>query len=392
MFSVRSTQIEPFRVMQLVAHARELERSGRHIVHFEVGEPDFVTAEPIRAAGARAIADGHTRYTEAVGIPELRRAIAEHYQRTTGIVLESHRIVVTSGASGALLLLSALLVNVGDRWLMTDPGYPCNRHFWTIAGGEAELVPVGADTEFQLTADLARAHWSKRVAGVLLASPANPTGAVIGRRSMTALAELAAERSAALVVDEIYQGLVYETDADALRTVLEITADAYVVQSFSKYFGMTGWRLGWIVAPEAAVEPLERLAQNLFISPSSIAQYAALAAFSTPALMEHERRREAFRLRRDLLMAGLEGLGLPVVTVPKGAFYLYVDIAATGLSAETFCWRLLNEFGVAVTPGTDFGRHQADRFVRFAYTTDERGIAEGLARVQAALGVWKRSG
>jgi aspartate/methionine/tyrosine aminotransferase len=384
-YSERASHIEPFRVMQLLAHARALERAGRRVVHFEVGEPDFGTAEPIVAAGMRALESGRTKYTEATGLVELRRLIAEHYRRASGLSLETERIVVTSGASGALLLLSALLVDPGDRWLMTDPGYPCNRHFWTVAGGTPVLLPVGPETNFNPTPEALSEGEAAGAKGVLLASPANPTGAVLGRREMRALCSTAQALGMHRIVDEIYQGLVYDRTEDAISTVLEVDDGAFVVNSFSKYFGMTGWRLGWLVVPAAAVPALERLAQNLFISPPTISQYAALAAFTPDALAEHERRRAEFGRRRDALRRGLDALGLHVAGRPGGAFYLYADVSRIGIGAEAFCWRLLDEFGIAATPGTDFGTRRAEQFVRFAYTVSEAEIEEGLERLAHAI-------
>jgi aspartate/methionine/tyrosine aminotransferase len=371
--------------MELVARARELERRGRTIVHFEVGEPDFPTAEPIVEAGVAALRGGRTHYTEATGIPELKAAIADHYRRTARVEVDPTRVVLTSGASGALLLLSSLLVEPGDAWLMSDPGYPCNRHFWTIAGGVVQPVPLGRETGFRETPEALAAQSSAATRGLLLASPANPTGVVLTRAELIAITGLARERGWLRVVDEIYQGLVYDVGDDRIESVLQVDDGAFVVNSFSKYFGMTGWRLGWIVAPLRAVPLLERLAQNLFIAPPTLAQYAALAAFGPQALGEHERRRREFAARRDRLRAGLASLGLPVVAEPSGAFYLYVDVSGTGLDGETFCRTLLEEFGVAVTPGTDFGRNLAARHVRFAYTTGRDAIDEGLARIGAAL-------
>jgi aspartate/methionine/tyrosine aminotransferase len=391
-YSQRSRRIEPFRVMQLMGRAKALERAGRAIVHFEVGEPDFATAAPIVAAGRNALAAGRTKYTEATGIPELKQAIAAFYRHRAGIELDPRRVIITSGASGALNLLSALLVDPEDEWLMADPGYPCNRHFWMLAGAVTRLVPVGPESGFQLTAALADSHWDGRCRGLLTASPANPTGAVLTRAEAAGLVQFARKHDAYLIMDEIYQGLTYESAAPredtGFNTVLELAPEAFVVNSFSKYFGMTGWRLGWIVAPEPALAPLERLAQNLYISPSSVAQYAALAAFDGAAMTEHERRRQAFMRRRDVLRAGLTHMGLPPAVEAAGAFYLYVDVSHTGLAAEEFCDRMLEEAGVAITPGTDFGRYRADAFVRFAYTTDEASIGEGLTRMAPLLSRW----
>jgi aspartate/methionine/tyrosine aminotransferase len=390
MFAERNRLVQPFRVMVLMERARQLEREGRSIVHLEVGEPDFPTAEPIVTAGQQALADGRTGYTEALGIPELRSRIAEFYRDRSGIEIDPGRIVVTSGASGALVLACTLLADPGDGWLMTDPGYPCNRSFVAMVNAQVQLAPVGPDSGYQMNAQIAAAHWHDNTRGLLLASPSNPTGAMLRGGDLEALFSLARERGASVVLDEIYQGLTYGGGVGHRGTALTLSgaADLYVVNSFSKYFGMTGWRLGWMVIPADAVAPLSRLAQNLFISPPSISQYAALAAFSEEALAEHERRRQTFEARRDLLVSGLAGLGLQVALVPEGAFYLYVDISTCGMSSDDFCSRLLEDYGVAVTPGTDFGAHRSDCHVRFAFTTGEDEIRRGLERIGDALTDW----
>lgn len=388
MFAERNRRIEPFRVMVVMERARQLEREGRSVVHFEVGEPDFSTASPIVAAGQQALAAGRTGYTEALGIPELRERIARFYDEAAGIAVDPARIIVTSGASGALLLACGLLANPDDRWLTTDPGYPCNRNFLALVNADVRRVPVGPDSGYQLNAERAAAHWHDDTRALLLASPSNPTGSMLRRVDIEALAALAKQRGAAVVLDEIYQGLTYAGGEGHRGSALAVSDEIFVINSFSKYFGMTGWRLGWMVAPEAALEPLARLAQNLFISPPSIAQHAAVAAFSPDALAEHERRRAVFEQRRGLMVAGLGDCGLRVAVVPEGAFYLYVDIGVTGLDSETFCTRLLEQQGVAVTPGTDFGRHGADRHVRFAFTTGEDQIRAGIDRIGAALAEW----
>ena len=390
MFAERNRHVQPFRVMVLMERARQLEREGRSIVHFEVGEPDFRTAEPIVSAGQQALADGRTGYTEALGIPELRLRIAEFYRDQWETEVDPARIVVTAGASGALVLACALLADPGDGWLMTDPGYPCNRTFLAMVNAQVQLAPVGPDSGYQMNAEIAVAHWRDNTRGLLLASPSNPTGAMLRAQDIEALRTLAGERGASVVLAEIYQGLTYGGGSVHRGTALTLpgTADLYVINSFSKYFGMTGWRLGWMVIPEEAVAPVARLAQNLFISPPSISQYAALAAFSTAALAEHERRRQTFEARRDLLASGLGRLGLQVALIPEGAFYLYVDIGACGMNSEDFCSRLLEDYGVAVTPGADFGAHRSDSHVRFAFTTGEDQIRRGLERIGEALTEW----
>ena len=377
----RVAGVAPFRVVQILERARELERAGREVVHFEVGEPDFRTAPTIVEAGIEALAAGRTGYTQALGLPALREAIA-----TRGGV-SADRVAVTTGASAALNLLAQALIDPGDEVLVADPGYPCNDVFIQAAGGVARRVPVSAATGFQLDRDSIAEAWTPRTAGVLLGSPANPTGSVLRRRDLASIRDFVVGRGF-VIVDEIYQGLVYDGGDDPLRdSALTVDDGFFVVNSFSKYFGMTGWRLGWLAAPMAAMDAIERLAQNLYIAPPTVAQYAALAALEAPAVAVHEERRAIFQRRRDVLLDGLARLGLPVLQRPAGAFYAYVDIGGTGLDSETFCARLIEDFGVAVTPGTDFGVYRADRHVRFAYTIDERDIVRGIERIGAALPV-----
>ncbi|HAR30905.1 MAG TPA: aminotransferase [Gammaproteobacteria bacterium] len=386
-FAARNASITPFRVIELLERARALEAQGRDVIHLEVGEPDFPTAAPIVAAAHRALEAGATRYTQALGIPALREAISGYYERQVGIRVPPSRVIVTSGASGGLLLLMALLIGPDDELLLTDPGYPCNEVFVWLTNGTPVRIPLRPERQFLLNAADVDAHWSERTRGLLLASPANPTGAMLASDSLRSLADLVRQRQGFLILDEIYQGLVYETERPC-RSGLEVAEDLYVLNSFSKYFGMTGWRLGWMVVPEAAVEPLARLAQNLFISPPSLSQHAALAAFSEPALEIHELRRQAFERRRDVLVNGLESLGFGIPLRPAGAFYVYTDISRTGLDAMTFCTRLLEEHAVAVTPGDDFGMINPERWVRFAFTADEARIKESIERIRGALKGW----
>ncbi|MCB1683587.1 MAG: aminotransferase class I/II-fold pyridoxal phosphate-dependent enzyme [Pseudomonadales bacterium] len=387
MYADRLNRIAPFRVMELMERAKALEADGHTLVHFEVGEPDFPTAPSILAAGHRALDEGHTKYTQALGIPALRRRIAAYYEAEIGVEVDPQRVIVTSGASGGLLLLSALLLNPGDELLMADPGYPCNEVFVGLVNGVPVRLPVTAARGFQLQPEQIAARWSAVSKGVLLASPANPTGVVMKAAVLDGLIDITHRLGGVVVLDEIYQGLTYGATAE-YRSGLALNDDLFVLNSFSKYFGMTGWRLGWMVVPEHAREGIARLAQNLFISPSSIAQHAALAAFEPEAMADHEARRMRFASRRDRLLAGLRQLGFAIPVVPAGAFYLYVDIGHTGMDANTFCWRLINEFQVAVTPGVDFGSHEAERYVRFAYTTSEASIELGLERISLALQTW----
>lgn len=381
-FADRLQDIKPFRVMEVLARARELEAQGRDIVHMEVGEPDFVTAAPIVEAGRKALADGLTHYTEAVGMPVLREAIATHYQNQYGLDIDPRRIIVTPGASGALLLIAALLVNPGEGMLMTDPGYPCNRHFLRLVEGEGQLVPVTAQDRYQLSAEKAAEHWQRNTVGALVASPANPTGEILSLDDLSALYQVVSGRGGHLVVDEIYHGLSYGEQA---HSILEVADDAFVINSFSKYFGMTGWRIGWLVAPLAAVDELEKLAQNLFISVSTVAQHAALAAFSAQSQEIFEYRREVFCQRRDFLLPQLRQLGFDIPHIPAGAFYLYADISRYSNDSQAFCLEMLERHGIAITPGADFGFFRADAHVRFAYTTSMQQLEKSIEGLRKAL-------
>lgn len=377
-YSRRSHEIAPFHVMSLLARAQALEQAGHDVIHLEIGEPDFTTAEPIVRAGQAALAAGHTRYTAARGLPALRQAISGFYRSHYGLDIDPERILVTPGGSGALLLASSLLVDPGRHWLLADPGYPCNRHFLRLVEGGAQLVPVGPDTAYQLTPSLVEQHWNADSVGALVASPANPTGTVLSADELAALSKTLHARGGHLVVDEIYHGLTYGLDAPS---VLQVDDSAFVLNSFSKYFGMTGWRLGWLVAPPAAVPDLEKLAQNLYISASSIAQHAALACFSDEAMSIFEQRREAFRQRRDFLLPALRELGFRIEVEPQGAFYLYADVSAFTDDAQAFCAHFLETEHVAFTPGLDFGFHRANQHVRLAYTQEVPRLQEAVARI-----------
>jgi len=384
-YSARSRAIEPFHVMALLERAHQLQAEGHDVIHLEIGEPDFTTAAPIVAAGQAALAAGHTRYTAARGLPQLREAIAGFYERRYRLNVDPGRILITPGGSGALLLASSLLVDPGRHWLLADPGYPCNRHFLRLVEGAAQLVPVGPEGRYQLTAELVERHWERDSVGALVASPANPTGTVLRRDELLALSRAVKARDGHLVVDEIYHGLTYGMDA---TSALEVDDDAFVLNSFSKYFGMTGWRLGWLVAPEAAIPELEKLAQNLYISAPSMAQHAALACFEPETLAILESRREEFAHRRDYLLPALRELGFGIAVVPEGAFYLYADISAFGGDAFDFCRHFLETEHVAFTPGVDFGRHLAGRHVRFAYTQSLPRLEQAVERIVRGLNSW----
>jgi len=380
--AARMTQIEPFHVMELMARAQALEAQGRSIIHLEVGEPDFPTAEPILEAAQRFLSGGHVHYTAALGLRSLREEISEFYDSRYGLEISPERIVVTAGASGALLLALGVLVNPGDEWLLPDPGYPCNRHFVRMLEGCPVALPVGPESGYQPNAGQVDQAWGDRTTGLMLASPANPTGTLLTREALSSLAGVVARRNGTLLVDEIYHGLTYGVDA---ASALAISDDIFVINSFSKYFGMTGWRLGWLVAPQRHVREIEKLAQNLYIAPSTVAQHAALAAFRPETTAILEARRQEFSRRRDLLLPGLRKLGLKIAAEPQGAFYVYAD--SSGLAADSFelAIQMLDAVGVAATPGLDFGSCAPQRHMRFAYTITRERIEEGLVRMAAFL-------
>jgi aspartate/methionine/tyrosine aminotransferase len=380
--SARMAQIAPFHVMELMARAQALEAQGRSVIHLEVGEPDFPTAAPILEAAQRFLSGGHVHYTAALGLRELREAISSLYHTRYGLDVSPGRIVVTAGASGALLLALGVLVDPGDEWLVPDPGYPCNRHFVRLFEGNPVPLAVRASSNFQPSAAQLDAHWTAGTRGLMVASPSNPTGTLLDFDTMAELAKAVAARGGTLLVDEIYHGLTYGAEA---RSALEISDDVFVINSFSKYFGMTGWRLGWLVAPQRYVREIEKLAQNLYIAPSTVAQHAALAAFQPETIALLESRRHEFSLRRDILLPGLRKLGFRIAAEPQGAFYVYADSNALADDSFSLAEKLLTGAGVAATPGLDFGSNAPESHMRFAYTVDRSQIEEGLARMAKFL-------
>jgi aspartate/methionine/tyrosine aminotransferase len=382
MTATRLKSITPFHAMALLARARALEAQGRSVVHMEIGEPDFATPRPIVEAGIQALQQGKTHYTPAVGLSALRAAIADHYLREFAVKIEPRRIVVTPGASGALQLILATLVDPGSQVLITDPGYPCNRNFVLLFEGEPVMVPVEARQQYQPSAELLEQYWSERTSCMMVASPSNPTGTVVSPDTLKALLHKVRDRGGHLIVDEIYQNLCYR---EAPRTALALGEDVFVINSFSKYFGMTGWRLGWLVAPEQAVDHLDRLAQNLFLSAPTPAQHAALKAFEPETRAILEERRVEFRRRRDYLLPALRALGFNIAVEPQGAFYLYADCSRFTDDSFGFANDLLEKAGVAITPGVDFGKHRAHQHVRFAYTTSMEQLKLGVERIAEFL-------
>lgn len=381
-YSRRVEKIEPFHVMQLLAQTRALEAEGKDIVHMEIGEPDFPTPEPVTRAAIRAIEEENMHYAPALGLPLLRERIAAFYQQRYGLSVSAQRIVVTPGASGALLLALGLLLDTGQQIMLADPGYPCNRNFVRFLGGVPQVINVDESSDYQLTAALVKQHWCAETQALLLASPSNPTGTLINEQALAAISQVVAQKNGYLIVDEIYHGLVYDYEP---ATALSFSEQTFVINSFSKYFGMTGWRLGWLVAPEHAIKDLDKLAQNLFLAAPTPAQYAALAAFEPDNLAILEQRRLQFQQRRDYLLAALRKLGFTLPLTPQGAFYLYANCEKFSNDSFTFAQALLHEAGVAVTPGRDFGNNQPQKFLRFSYTTSIQRLEEGISRMQAYL-------
>lgn len=379
--AARMAGIAPFHVMDILARAQALEAAGRNIIHLEIGEPDFATPAPIVEAGVAALRAGHTHYTGALGLPALRVAIAGFYTERWQATVDPAQVIVTPGASGALLLALGLLAGPGDDVLMADPGYPCNRHFARFCDARAVSIPVGADSGFQLTLDLIERYATSSTRAVLIASPSNPTGTAIAADELARVHSWCAERDIALIVDEIYLALTYDGEEySAARW-----DDVFVINSFSKYFLMTGWRLGWLRAPAWALAGLERLAQNLFLAAPTPAQHAALAAFSATTLAELETRKAELRARRDYLLPALRERGFVIPAQPQGAFYLYADCSAHTDDSFHFAQKLLEHAGVALTPGLDFGEHLPQRYLRIAYTQPLPRLVEGIARLDKFL-------
>lgn len=382
--AARTAEIQPFEVMEILARANDLERSGRHIVRMEIGEPDFTAPEPIVEAGTRAMRDGLSAYTSALGLTDLREAIAGFYGQRYGVPVDAGRVAVTAGASGALLLTLAALIDPGDEVLVPDPGYPCYRHFVRAFEGVARAIPVSGAARFQPTLAEVERLWGPRTKAIILGSPSNPTGTLIDPAELARIAAFVDARGGVLIADEIYHGLVYTED---MHTALELPGNVVVINSFSKYFCMTGWRLGWAVLPEGLLRAFEKLAQHFFICPPSLSQHAALAAFRPETIAILEARRGEFRRRRDYFVPALESAGLAVPAHPDGAFYVFADCSAFHKDAKRFAFDvLLESAGVAATPGNDFGENGTQRFVRFAYTRGMEELEEGIARIRRACG------
>jgi aspartate/methionine/tyrosine aminotransferase len=386
-FAHRTSLIEPFQVMELVKRASALAASGHPVIHMSIGEPDFTAPEPVLAALERAARGGHSHYTSALGIAPLRQAIARYYGEQFDVDVAPSRIVVTAGASAALSLACCAMVDPGDHVLMTDPSYPCNRHFVAAFDGVPELVPVGPSTRFQLTRELLDAHWHTGVKGALLASPANPTGTSIPFDELGRIIAGVRAHGGFTIVDEIYLGLSYDfaPGQHHPRSALEYGDDIIVTNSFSKYFSMTGWRLGWMVVPEATTSVFEKLAQNLYICPSALSQHAALACFEPESLAIFESRRREFLDRRNFIVPALRAIGLDVPVTPDGAFYVYVDCSRHSDDSSRFAIDLLETQFVSIVPGADFGSHQPHKYLRLSYATEMAKLREAIVRIDTFL-------
>lgn len=391
----RLDHIEPFYVMECAKVAAELARSpecdarlgGSPMIFLNIGEPDFTAPPLVQQAAERALRGGRTQYTDATGLPALRECISAWYATRFGLSIAPQRIVVTAGASAALQLACLALVDRDDEVLLPDPSYPCNRHFVAAAEGVPVLLPASSDARYQLSAASVTAAWSARTRGVLLASPSNPTGTSIDPDEMGRIVAAVRARDGFTLVDEIYLGLSFDAryGHSALAHGIDDNDSVISINSFSKYFSMTGWRLGWLVVPEDLVPAVEKLAQNLYICPSSVAQHAALACFEPESIAEYERRRDEFRARRDFLVPALNTLGLTVPVMPDGAFYAWADCSAHSPSSWDFCFDLMRRAHVAITPGRDFGHHGSERFMRLSYASSMAQLHEAVDRLRRAL-------
>ena len=388
--SSRAGRIEPFYVMEVAKAASQLAREFAHgqqpMIFLNIGEPDFTAPPLVQEAAAKAIRDGATQYTQATGLESLRECISGWYADRFQLQVPARRIVVTAGASAALQLACLALIDAGDEILMPDPSYPCNRHFVSAADGRAVLIPTTAQERFQLSATKVQEAWGEKTRGVLLASPSNPTGTSIHPDELRRIHQFVTGRGGITLLDEIYLGLSY--DETFGHTGLAIDDQVISINSFSKYFNMTGWRLGWMVVPDALVPVIERLAQNLFICPSTVAQHAALACFEPDSIAQYERRRSEFRARRDWFIPQLDAMGLKVPVLPDGAFYAWADCRdlcrRLGVASSwELAFELMQRAHVAVTPGRDFGSADSGNFIRFSTASAMPQLQEAAARLRA---------
>jgi len=373
--------------MDILAQAKALNQQGKAIYHLEVGEPDFLTAECIVTSGINALKQFKTHYTPATGLPELREAIAEYYQRKFSLKINPERVIVTPGASGALQLAMACLLDAGDNVLLSDPGYPCNKNIAEVLAAESISISVDAQSSYQLDTKRVAENWNEKTRAAMVATPSNPTGTLLPKQQLVELCQFIEQKKGRLIVDEIYQGLVYdESDCDALDyTALSVSDECFVINSFSKYFGMTGWRVGWMVVPEFYIDAIDRIAQNLFLAPPTMSQYAALTALEPKTQIVLDERRDIFKQRRDFLLPAIQQLGFEVEVKPQGAFYIYANCEC--FTDDSFNWvkKLLTEQGVALTPGVDFGQKNAHKYCRFAYTQSLEILERAVEKIDVFI-------
>ena len=394
----RLDHIEPFYVMECAKAAQAMAsgplcdplQGGRSMIFLNIGEPDFTAPPLVLEAAQKALRGGHTQYTPATGLPALRERIAAWYQNRFAIAVDPECIVVTAGASAALQLACLALINPGDEVLLPDPSYPCNRHFVAACGGVPVLLPTNAASRYQPTEQSVFQAWTARTRGVLLASPSNPTGTSVVPEELAGILDGVAQREGFSLVDEIYLGLSFDPNySQSALALCKSRESLFSINSFSKYFSMTGWRLGWLVVPPGTVAAVEKLAQNLYICPSAVAQHAALACFEPESLAEYERRKIEFKKRRDFLVPALNDLGLTVPVMPDGAFYAWADCSdfnpRWGTSSWEFAFEVMRQAQVAVTPGRDFGPHLAKQFIRFSFASSMAQLEEAVARLASML-------
>jgi aspartate/methionine/tyrosine aminotransferase len=394
--SAKAQSIEPFYVMEVLKAAQAIAQKTGHeqrpMLYLNMGEPDFTAPPLVQEAATRAIREGKTQYTHATGLPELRERISHWYATRFGAQVPASRIIITAGASAALQLACMALIDPGDEMLMPDPSYACNRHFITAAGGTSRMIACTPAERYQLSFEKTQANWGHQTRGVLLASPSNPTGTSIARDQLQAITELCLQRGGITLIDELYLGLSYEAQfgQTALTMPEELQHSLISINSFSKYFNMTGWRLGWMVVPEVLVDAIERIAQNLYICPSVISQHAALACFEPESLAEYERRREQFKLRRDYFVPELNRLGLTVPVMPDGGFYAYADCSAwcqkLGVASSwELAFELMNRVNIATTPGRDFGQAEPGKYLRLSTSNSLAQLQEAIARLETLV-------
>jgi aspartate/methionine/tyrosine aminotransferase len=380
----RIDKIEPFRVMQLLERARQLEAGGRRIVHMEIGEPDFPTPAPALEAARRRLDSGQNFYTPSTGAPELQQALSTWYAGQYGLDIAPERILITPGTSGAFSLIYAVLLEAGESVLLSDPGYPCQRNFIRLAGGEPINIPVGPETRYHLSADLIAANWQEKTRAAVVINPSNPTGTLIDEKELAAIAGVCAGKAGWLISDEIYHGLTYGVNPSCALQC-GYPDNTIVVNGFSKRWAMTGWRIGWVIVPEPLIDPARRVMQNIFISAPTLSQFAGIAALG--AEKDVEAMRQAYDERRRFLLEALPKLGFEIVVEPQGAFYIYANVRSLTDDSRTFCWDILEKAGVALTPGEDFGAYQSSQHVRFSYATSIDDLKEGMHRLSQYIKV-----